>query len=146
MMAKNAVKKKIVMYNPQPSPSMPYDGPPLAILAAVALIEQKEFDIKIIDWHYANFRTLLEKECSNAMVLGITCMTGYQIKGMLEAAKLAKKLNPQIKVVVGGWHPTFEPEQTLRSKFIDFAYLNTDLNFSINYHLLSINFVWWHDP
>jgi len=113
-------RPKIVLFNPQASPKMPYDGPPMSILSAASLLDLNAYDVKIIDWHYPDFQQRLEKECADALVFGVTCMTGYQIGRMLEAAQLAKRVNPGIKVVCGGWHPTLMPDQTLKHELIDF--------------------------
>lgn len=115
------IKPKIVMFNPQASPKMPYDGPPLSVLAAACMIDLNRFDVRIIDWHYPDFSKLLQSECRNAMVFGVTCMSGHQIGRMLEAIELVKTANPDIKVVCGGWHPTFLPEQTLGCEQVDYV-------------------------
>lgn len=115
------IKNKIVMFNPRGSLTLAYDGPPMAILMAACLLDKSKQDIKIIDWHYHDYKARILKECKDALVFGVTCLTGYQIKGMLESVKLAKQANPNIKVVCGGWHPTFMPEQVLQSQFIDYV-------------------------
>ena len=115
----NSSRPKIVMFNPLASPKMPYDGPPLSILAAVCMVDLEKFDVKVIDWHYKDFEKRLAAECADAMVFGVTCMTGYQIGTMLAAARLAKQVNPSIVVVCGGSHPTLMPEQTLENPLID---------------------------
>ena len=113
-------KTKIVMFNPRGSLKIPYDGPPMALLVACSCLDLKKYNIKIIDWHYPDYEKRLIKECKNATIFGVTCLSGYQIKGMLESVKLVKKINPNIKVVCGGWHPTFMPEQTLECRYIDY--------------------------
>ncbi len=114
-------RPKIVMFNPQASPKMPYDGPPLSILSAVAAIDFNQYDVRIVDWHYPDAEQRIARECADALVFGVTCMTGYQIGTMLKSVELAKKVNPNIKVVCGGWHPTLLPEQTLDCEFIDYV-------------------------
>lgn len=51
-------------------------------------------------------------------LVGITAMT-TKFGSVLKTAEVVKKHNPRCKVVVGGSHPTFLPEQTLKSKDID---------------------------
>jgi len=51
-------------------------------------------------------------------LVGITAMT-TKFGSVLKTAEVVKKHNPGCKVVVGGPHPTFLPEQTLKSKDID---------------------------
>ncbi|MFH1476702.1 MAG: radical SAM protein [Verrucomicrobiota bacterium] len=115
------MKTKIVMYNPRGSLILPYDGPPMAILMAACLLDKSKQDIKIIDWHYHDYQERILQECRDAIIFGVTCLTGYQIKGMLESVELAKRANPKIKVVCGGWHPTYMPAQVLQSQFIDYV-------------------------
>lgn len=116
------IKNKIVMFNPKPSLTMHFDGPPMAIMSAVSLLDEtKEYEIKIIDWHYEDYEERIKKECKDAMIFGVTCLTGYQIKGMIDSARIAKEVNPKIKVVCGGWHSTFMPEQTLQCKDVDYV-------------------------
>ena len=115
----NSPRPKIVMFNPLASPKMPYDGPPMSILAAVCLIDLEKYDVKAIDWHYKDFEKRIAAECADALIFGVTCMTGYQIGTMLAAARLAKQVNPSIVVVCGGSHPTLMPEQTLENPLID---------------------------
>lgn len=113
-------RPKIVMFNPQASLKMTYDGPPMSILSAVSMIDLNCYNVIIIDWHYKNFRDRLEQECADALVFGVTCMTGYQIGCMLESVAIAKRANSKINVVCGGWHPTLMPEQTLGHALIDY--------------------------
>lgn len=114
-------KTKIVMFNPLGSPTMAYDGPPLSILMAASLLDTARYDIKIIDWHYPDHLERIAAECRDALVFGATCLSGYQIKGMLESVEIARHVNPGIKIVCGGWHASFMPEQILQSPFIDYA-------------------------
>ena len=95
-------KKKVVLFNPKASMTLPYDGPPIALLMVASLLDPKEYDIKIIDWHYSNFKERIKNECKDAALFGVSCLTGYQIKGMKESVELAKQANPNIKVVCGG--------------------------------------------
>jgi radical SAM superfamily enzyme YgiQ (UPF0313 family) len=112
-------KLNIVMVNPLASPKMPYDGPPLGILSAVSLVDENRHSITVIDWHDKNYPDRIREACRNADLCGITCMTGYQIGTMLEAARIARTANPGIRIVCGGCHPTLMPEQTLASDWID---------------------------
>ena len=114
-------KQKIVLYNPRGSTYLPYDGPPMAILVVASLLELEKYDIKILDWHYPDIEKRIAEECKDAAIFGVSCLTGYQIKGMLESTVIAKQANPTIQVVCGGWHPTFMPEQTFQAQDVDFV-------------------------
>lgn len=108
-----------MMVNPNASPKMPYDGPPLSALTPLAKLDGTGREIKVLDWHMPHFKEKIKAEAVKSGVCGITCMTGHQIKTMLEAAAIAKTANPEIIVVCGGCHPTLMPEQTLKNALID---------------------------
>ena len=114
-------KPKIVLFNPKASEKLTYDGPPLSILMAASMLNEEDYQIKILDWHYPNCLGRLADECRDAWLFGVTCMTGYQIGTMLEALQVAKTANPKIIAVCGGWHPTLLPEQTLKHELIDYV-------------------------
>lgn len=107
------------MVNPKASPKMPYDGPPLSVMMAASMVSTERFDIRIIDWHDKGYEERVRSSARVSPVIGLTCMTGYQISTMLEAARWAKEANPEIKVVVGGCHATLMPEQTLEHPLVD---------------------------
>ena len=92
---------------------------PLSSLSASSLLT-KNYKVKIIDQRMdPNWRSTLKKSLiSNPLFVGISSMTGTQIKFALEAAKLVKE-NSSSKVIFGGIHPTLLPEQTLQHPLID---------------------------
>ncbi|TFF96900.1 MAG: B12-binding domain-containing radical SAM protein, partial [Promethearchaeota archaeon] len=49
--------------------------------------------------------------------VGISCCYTYQIEYTLKIAKIAKNLGS--KTVLGGWHPTLVPEETLKTSSVD---------------------------
>lgn len=53
-------------------------------------------------------------------ILGFTATTG-SIGAVLNIARVAKNINPDIKVVVGGAHPTVLPEATLKNPEVDYV-------------------------
>ena len=55
----------------------------------------------------------------NPVCIGITSMTGEQIRRGKIFAKLARKINPKIPIVWGGAHPTILPKMTLEDQDVD---------------------------
>ncbi|MFA6450943.1 MAG: radical SAM protein [bacterium] len=53
--------------------------------------------------------------------IGISCMTGIQIKHGLELAKSAREIFPGTPIVWGGWHPTLLPDNCLENPLVDFV-------------------------
>lgn len=109
---------KVVLFYP------PYDGPPLgaplALLALAGTLREARFEVALIDAaiepHYLE---RIHKECANALLIGISVLTGPMIRGAIVAAQHVKQHAPQVAVVFGGWHPTLCPESTLREPYVD---------------------------
>jgi radical SAM superfamily enzyme YgiQ (UPF0313 family) len=92
---------------------------PLALLCASTLVD-KEYKVRIIDQRTdKNWKDNLIEELSNEpLCVGITSMTGSQIKYALEVARMVKQ-HSQVKAVMGGIHASLLPEQTLQNENID---------------------------
>lgn len=92
---------------------------PLSVLSLAAwLRDQEQFqgDIQIVD---TQIEDPCELDIKNAAVVGISAMTGLQIKLGLEVAAFARRVNPLIKIVWGGIHPSLLPEQTALHQLVD---------------------------
>lgn len=79
-------------------------------LLHVASAIGEEHDVKIFDSRYESYDEL---DFKNIDVLGITAMTGTQIREGLLISRLAKRVNSSIKTVWGGAHVTSLPYQSL---------------------------------
>ncbi len=95
--------------------------PPDSLLSIAAVPHSKDQKIKIIDTRISRgwkqeLLGLLKN--SNPLCVGVTCMTGVQIKYALEIGRFVKE-NSSVPVIFGGVHPTFLPEQTLASRYVD---------------------------
>ena len=79
------------------------------------------YNIKIIngttDFDY--IKKVIEAIDDNTICLGITSMTGYQIKDGLKVAKRVKKKFPKLPIIWGGYHPTILPRVTVEDPNID---------------------------
>jgi anaerobic magnesium-protoporphyrin IX monomethyl ester cyclase len=93
---------------------------PLGLMAISAPLDREGYDISIIDSTVDDdyVRKVLEK-LEGAVCLGISTMTGYQIREGLEVAKAAKEKYPDIPIVWGGFHPSILPHQTMQNQFVD---------------------------
>ena len=113
---------KIVMFHPNPfSATRPYRGVPLGSLGAVRMLAyDPNYEIKVIHpVSHKHFDQDVLMECKNAMVLGISAITGHQIKEGLDVATKVRRYFPNVKIVWGGWHPSIMPEQTLENENVD---------------------------
>jgi len=117
----NKDRNIIVLYFPQVIPQ-PFNGAPLGLLAAATLVDQAGFPVHIVsDNGYGDPLGQLKSVLPRALLVGISTMTGYQLKGAVSASKLVKSFAPEVPVVWGGWHPTVCPEQTIEQPYVDFV-------------------------
>lgn len=115
--------------------------PPLGLAYIAAVLEQDGFEVKILDAYVEGFEN--EKpvgelllvglewdeikrivEEFNPQFVGISGMFDSQDKSVLEACRVVKEVNPEIKIFVGGSHPTYYTEEVLKIKEMDFVILH----------------------
>ncbi len=90
--------------------------PPLGILYCATLLEEKGFEVSILDQAAKGFST---KQALNWVkkeepdILGLSVLSSSS-KEAGKIAELAKKENPNLRIVLGNYHPTFNPERFLR--------------------------------
>jgi len=111
--------KKIVLFNPKTSEISRQKGIlPLALLAISGKLADEGYNIMILD---EMLDTITDEILDEAFVFGIGAMIGYQINSALKVAKRIKESNPEIPIIWGGWHPSIQPEQTIRNRYVDFV-------------------------
>jgi radical SAM superfamily enzyme YgiQ (UPF0313 family) len=96
---------------------------PLGIAYIASVLEKSGLPIDIIDMNVQRMDlTGLKVELGKreANIVGITSTTP-QIRLSWEITKLAKQINPNCKVVLGGVHPTALPEESLSTPYVDFV-------------------------
>ena len=96
---------------------------PEGLLAVAAVPDAKGYDVKIIDQRVTNS---FEQELDEAVgpetkLIGLTAITGQQIKYALNVTRTVKKLYPHVPLVWGGVHATLVPEQTASHPLVDFC-------------------------
>ncbi|MGD9015034.1 MAG: radical SAM protein [Candidatus Omnitrophota bacterium] len=93
---------------------------PLAMLTIATPLDRAGYRVKIIDQRLdRHWKINLQEELNkDPICVGISSMTGPQIRNGLEASQFVKQ-SSDIPVVWGGIHPTLLPEQTARNENID---------------------------
>jgi anaerobic magnesium-protoporphyrin IX monomethyl ester cyclase len=109
---------KVVLFYP------PYDGPPLgaplSLLCLASPLLQGGFEVKLIDNIISpDYETAILRESEDALLLGISALTGPHIGAAVRISKAVKKLRPALPIVFGGWHASLATQQTLREPFVD---------------------------
>ena len=92
--------------------------PPLNLMYLAAALEKASMSVKIIDddlyqLDFEKIANLVSK--IDPMVVGITATTAT-IKNSLKYIKAVKKVLPNTLTVIGGPHPTFVPNETLKTE------------------------------
>ncbi|HEV8129694.1 MAG TPA: radical SAM protein, partial [Acidobacteriota bacterium] len=96
-------------------------GLPLSVLYLGTVLEKEGYPVRIVDQRLTTkFEHVLQEAVDeNTLMVGISTMTGTQIRGGLLAAHIVRDISAAIPVVWGGVHPSLCPESTLRDPRCD---------------------------
>jgi magnesium-protoporphyrin IX monomethyl ester (oxidative) cyclase len=113
--------------------------PPLGLAYIAAVLEERAYDVKILDVSAEDFCNRQEisgeytqiglsyEEIKTRMndfnpdVVGVSCLFSSQVQSMCNICRIAKETNERIFTVVGGGHPSALPEESLMKDYIDFV-------------------------
>jgi anaerobic magnesium-protoporphyrin IX monomethyl ester cyclase len=110
--------KKIVFFFP--AFSSQEATAPLGILAVSTPLLRAGYQICIVDSTITpNFQKRVLDELEDALCLAVSLVTGPMIKETVQIARAAKRLYPKKPVILGGWHPSLLPDQTLAAEYVD---------------------------
>ena len=114
------MKKKIVFFFPSFASSEA--TAPLGILAVSTPLLRAGYEVCIVDSTITpNFKKRVLEEARDALCLGVSLVTGPMIRETVEIARALKAWNPDFPIILGGWHPSLLPKQTLEAPYIDFV-------------------------
>ena len=92
---------------------------PLGLLAVAGPLVKHNYNVVIIDsnsgetWEDKNIDT------SDIICIGISSMTGYQIKDGLNFSRFFRDLEAKIPIVWGGVHVSLLPEESMKNPYVD---------------------------
>ncbi|MBI3941435.1 MAG: cobalamin B12-binding domain-containing protein, partial [Chloroflexi bacterium] len=113
---------KLVLYNPQSTPSRKRILP-MSLLAVGALLEGRhEYSIvdgNVEDDPLSRLDTLIREQ--QAQVLGMTVMPGPQLSQAVPLCRELKRRFPNLVIVWGGYFPTQHYEVCLRAPYVDYV-------------------------
>ncbi len=93
---------------------------PLGILAVSTPLLRAGYQVCIIDSTITpKFQQRVLAELADAVCLAVSLVTGPMIKETVQIARAAKRLYPEKPVILGGWHPSLLPDQTLAAEYVD---------------------------
>jgi radical SAM superfamily enzyme YgiQ (UPF0313 family) len=100
--------------------------PPLGLMYIAAYLEKETnhrveiLDTQVERMDYNQLKEEIKKR--NPDVVGITAMT-FTLVDVVKTAKIAKEINPNVKIILGGPHVIIYPEETINIPEIDFLVL-----------------------
>jgi radical SAM superfamily enzyme YgiQ (UPF0313 family) len=95
---------------------------PLPLQAVAAPLLEDGFDVKLLDGR--TFHPHIPRILSQArgsLYVGLSVMTGWQIRDAVAISRAIKDAYPDIPVVWGGYHASMLPEQTLVESYVDYV-------------------------
>src|SRR4051812_34561245 len=93
---------------------------PLGILAVSTPLLRAGYEVVIIDSTITpHFQERVLAELADALCLAVSLVTGPMIRETVQIARAAKALYPDLPVILGGWHPSLLPDQTLVAECVD---------------------------
>lgn len=118
---------KVTLVNPPQTASkykfMGVISPPLGIAYMATVLRENNIDVDIVDASAEdmNFEQFQEEMLNrNPDIVAITALTPT-IGKALDSAKVIKDVMPDTKIVLGGYHPTFNYEETLNDENVDYV-------------------------
>ncbi|MHB8168346.1 MAG: B12-binding domain-containing radical SAM protein [Thermoleophilia bacterium] len=93
---------------------------PLPLMALAAPLKEAGFAVEIVDGRIINphIPDILEA-ARGALYIGLSVMTGLQIRDAVAISRAVKRSCPDVPVVWGGYHASMLPEQTLAESYVD---------------------------
>ncbi len=112
-------KSKVVLFFPTPAYGHYRIELGLALAVVAAPLEGR-FDLHLIDERVTpNYEQEVLRHLDDAVCVGISSITGYQIKRGIAMARMVRAVDPEVPIVWGGYHPSLFPEQTCESEACD---------------------------
>ena len=112
-------QRKVILFFPRVQPKKHHHEIPLSLLALIPELRKRGYSVILIDERLDSHPLdRLEQSLTNAVCVGISSMTGFQILGGISAAKRIRQLS-DIPIVWGGWHVSLLPEESVKSPYVD---------------------------
>lgn len=92
--------------------------PPVNLLSIAYFLQRAGYQCDVLDAKVDDFRKL---DYGNALCVGISSMSGRQLKNAVGIAKELKSAFPALPLVWGGVHPSLVPESTAKHPLVDFV-------------------------
>jgi anaerobic magnesium-protoporphyrin IX monomethyl ester cyclase len=112
--------KKIVFFFPSFASSEA--TAPLGILAVATPLLRAGYEIVLVDSTITpDYQARVLAEVKDALCLGISLVTGPMIRETVKVARAIKEWRQDFPIILGGWHPSLLPDQTLQAAYVDYV-------------------------
>ena len=107
---------------------------PLSVLYVATELKKAGISVQIVDQRVDDAweKTLRDALASRPRWVGISSMTGQQIRWGLDAAKIVREAAPGAPILWGGVHASILPEQTLAHELVDLVALGDGEDLAID--------------
>jgi len=93
---------------------------PLGLLAIATPLLRSGYQVVIVDSTITpQYKRRVLEEVADALCLGVSLVTGPMIRETVEVGRAVKAWNKDFPIILGGWHPSLLPQQTLEADFVD---------------------------
>src|SRR5215467_13622283 len=93
---------------------------PLGILQLATPLLAAGYRVRLIDSTITpDFQRTVLEELKDAVCLAVSLVTGPMIRETVQIARASKELYPRLPIILGGWHPSLLPGQTLAAEHVD---------------------------
>ena len=89
---------------------------PLSLLHLAAFLLREGYLVRLLDMRVERYN---DSSIKDKLFIGISSMSGQQIRYGLEFAKRVREVDQSLKIVWGGVHPTLLPVQTVSNPYVD---------------------------
>jgi radical SAM superfamily enzyme YgiQ (UPF0313 family) len=91
----------------------------VGLLSVASFLDSNGVVVEIVDGvRQKNYLELIKEKIKDCELAGLSVMT-TQVGNALKISELIKEINPNCKIVWGGMHPTFFPEQTAKHHLVN---------------------------
>ena len=116
--SRDTLSRKVVFFFP--AFSSQEATAPLGILAVSTPLLRAGYEVRIIDSTITpDFKRRMIDELKDALCLAVSLVTGPMIRETVEIVSESKRRYPGLPVILGGWHPSLLPDQTLAADCVD---------------------------
>ena len=120
------IKGKVVLFFPHFGVFEMDNWMPFPYIYLGPFLEKSGFEVKIVDSRVEkDWQNILRKELKDSFALGITSMSGPDLKPAMEACDIARGMDNNITIIWGGHHASALPDEILDEGYGDYVFIGS---------------------